>query len=151
MATPVRLRKFVMALLFDLSPEAVLVGLRRTLDGTGYLVRIEIPGVIGKSWELPRELIEAAPTNPRARERLRTILRSALHVARGHRAVSHSLQILGRTPSLPSCRVCAEPLPLDEHVVFEAGGLRHARCARTPTVTPRRPRRKPARLVRRAS
>jgi transcriptional regulator with AAA-type ATPase domain len=87
-------REFLTRELRELDPSADLVELSQTPDG--YLLRVEIPGHLGKTLRVGMHQIDQARVNPQFRRDLKRILRSELRILRSQREISESREVLYR-------------------------------------------------------
>src|SRR5262249_38302641 len=120
---------FVATLLRDIRPTARLVDFLEA-PPDHYTLRVEIPGEVGKTVILARQLIENALSRPAALRSLRLILRSEV-------LKQHSLKAVGDvratrseidTTVLGTCAICGDPVTLGERVVVRHAQVLHGRC-----------------------
>jgi hypothetical protein len=119
----------------DVDADASIVEVHEHPEGH-YVLRLAIPGEVGKTLRLPRRLVERGPRNRWAGRILRRILHSEVLVLRARRATSESRAMRVATFRDPVCPVCHPAVPADEPLFLHEERIVHVRCFARRSVPP---------------
>jgi hypothetical protein len=122
---------FVIQILHALEPDARLSQLQEA-GPRDCLLRLEIPGELGKTLQVGRRLVETAASNRWARQMLQRILRSELRILRSQRLASEARAALAGLRFDPPCPVCGARVPAEEPLFYRNGAIVHVRCLGRP-------------------
>jgi hypothetical protein len=125
----------IIQVLGDVDADASLVEVHEHPEGH-YVLRLAVPGEVGKTLRLPRRLVERAPRNRWAGQILRRILQSEVLILRAQRGISESRALRVATFRDPACPVCHLAVPADEPLFLHEGRIVHVRCFARRSVPP---------------
>jgi hypothetical protein len=115
-------------LLKEIYPPARLIEFTRAPDGPWYSLRVEIAGVVAKDLVLPKSLVLAARTDPKALRTLGNIVRAEITMQRSREVIDRSREVLAGIEDDSICPRCSKPIPRGASVLFEHGVVFHLRC-----------------------
>jgi hypothetical protein len=115
-------------LLKEIYPPARLIEFTRAPDGPWYSLRVEIAGVVAKDLVLPKSLVLAARTDPKALRTLGNIVRAEITMQRSREVIDRSREVLAGIERDPICPHCLTSIRPGAPVRFEHGEVFHIRC-----------------------
>jgi hypothetical protein len=100
-----------------------------------YTIRIDLPGEIGKTLIVTRQMVDLASVNRAALRSLELLLRSAVLRQRSHRAIDAGQTGAGLRPPaaetrtlVRACEECGKPITLRDRLVVREARLFHREC-----------------------
>jgi hypothetical protein len=124
-------QSFLNRLLQQVEPTVTLEDIACQPDRPVYQLRLQLPGVVSKDFTVPVHLVDAAPGDPVALDRLRRVLASAVMVLRTERRVAESRDELAVSGHDPRCPVCLRTIGPGAPVAFRHGEILHLGCSQS--------------------